>query len=192
MIDSNTPVIVGVGQYTDRLDASDYRGLSNVELAAESARRACEDAASVDKLAAHIDGIASLRTFEDSTPRYSTPFGKSNNFPHSIARRLGVTPKVAVWAPVGGDSPQTMVAEFCEKIASGAVKMALVVGAEAISTAKHLIAETSRRTGPRASTPLWTIAAWRSKDSARDTTGNTGSCRRPIPIRSSRTRAVAV
>lgn len=140
MIDSNTPVIVGVGQYTDRLDGPDYRGFSNVELAVESAKRACADTA-VAGIATHIDAVAALRTFEDSTPRYSTPFGKSNNFPHSIARRLEVTPKVAIWAPVGGDSPQTMVAECCERIAAGELSVALVVGAEAISTAKHLVSE---------------------------------------------------
>lgn len=141
MISPNTPVIVGVGQFTERLDAADYRGLSNVELAAEAARRACADAKSLQALAPHIDSIGALRTFEDSVPRYSTPFGKSNNFPQSIARRVGVTPKTAVWASVGGDTPQTLISEFCEKIAGGALRMALVVGSEAISTAKHLVAE---------------------------------------------------
>src|SRR5262245_22921883 len=141
MISPNTPVIVGVGQFTERLDAPDYKGLSNVELAAEAARRACTDAKGLQELAPHIDAIGALRTFEDSVPRYSTPFGKSNNFPHSIARRVGVTPTTAVWASVGGDTPQTLISEFCEKIAAGSVRMALVVGSEAISTAKHLVAE---------------------------------------------------
>jgi acetyl-CoA C-acetyltransferase len=138
---ASTPIIVGVGQLTDRLGAPDYRGLSNVELAVEAARRACSDAVSLTKLAPRIDAIGALRTFEDSTPRYSTPFGKSNNFPQSIARRLGVVPKVAVWAPVGGDTPQAIVSELCERIAAGEVTAAIAVGAEAISTAKHLIAE---------------------------------------------------
>jgi acetyl-CoA C-acetyltransferase len=140
-IPANTPIIVGVGQVTDRLGAPDYRGLSNVELAAEAARRACADAGSLARLAPRIDAIGALRTFEDSTPRYSTPFGKSNNFPQSIARRLGVVPKVAVWAPVGGDTPQVIVSELCERIAAGEINAAIAVGAEAISTAKHLIAE---------------------------------------------------
>ena len=93
------------------------------------------------RVVAQIDGIGALRTFEDSIPRYSTPFGKSDNFPHSIARRLGATPRTAVWAKVGGDTPQTLVSEFCERVAAGSLRVALVVGSEAISTSKHLMAK---------------------------------------------------
>jgi len=136
----HTPVIVGVGQYTDRLDSPEYRGLSSVELAVEAASRACRDASDDPRLVAQIDGVGALRTFEDSIPRYSTPFGRSDNFPHSIARRVGATPRTAVWASVGGDTPQTLVSELCERIASGSLHIALVVGSEAISTSKHLMA----------------------------------------------------
>jgi acetyl-CoA C-acetyltransferase len=135
-----TPVIVGVGQYTDRLDSPQYRGFSSVELAVEAASRACRDALDDASVVAQIDGIGALRTFEDSIPRYSTPFGKSDNFPHSIARRLGATPRTAVWAKVGGDTPQTLVSEFCERVAAGSLRVALVVGSEAISTSKHMMA----------------------------------------------------
>jgi acetyl-CoA C-acetyltransferase len=141
MLDPSTPIIVGVGQITEKIEAPDYRALSNVELAAEAARRACTDALDLERLAARIDAVAALRTFEHSTPQYATPFGKSNNFPHSIARRLGVVPKTAIWARVGGDTPQGMVSELCELIAAGAIEMALLCGSEAISTARHLVAE---------------------------------------------------
>jgi len=141
MVANQTPVIIGAGQITDRLDSEDYAGMSNVDLAAEASRRACADAASLEVLAPRIDAICTLRTFEDSTPKYATPFGKSNNFPHSVARRLGVEPSLAIWAPVGGETPQTMTSEMCERIAAGKVRMGLVVGAEAISTARHLAAE---------------------------------------------------
>ena len=97
MTQARTPVIIGVGQYTDRLDSPQYRGLSSVELAVEAAGCACRDARDDARLVAQIDGIGALRTFEDSIPRYSTPFGKSDNFPHSIARRLGATARTAVW-----------------------------------------------------------------------------------------------
>ena len=141
MLDPSTPIIVGVGQITEKIDGPDYRGLSNVELAVEAAQRACTDALGLRQLAARIDTIAALRTFEDSTPQYATPFGKSNNFPHSIARRLGITPRTAIWAKVGGDSPQNLVSEICEKVVEGAMHLALLCGSEAISTAKHLVAE---------------------------------------------------
>ena len=140
MIQDNTPVIIGVGQITDALGSPEYRALSNLELAAEASRRAIADAGA-GSLSEHIDAIGTMRAFEDSVPRYATPFGKSNNFPNSVAKRLGLKPKVAVWASVGGETPQTLTSEFFERVASGNVDMALVVGAEAISTAKHLVAE---------------------------------------------------
>jgi acetyl-CoA C-acetyltransferase len=141
MSQDNTPIIVGVGQITDRLDTPEYQGLSNVDLAAEASRRALADAGANTALAGHIDAVGTMRTFEDSVPRYATPFGKSNNFPNSVAKRLGITPRVAVWAAVGGDTPQTLTAEFFERIAVGEIQMALIAGAEAISTAKHLMAQ---------------------------------------------------
>jgi acetyl-CoA C-acetyltransferase len=146
MSQDNTPIIVGVGQFTDRLDTPAYRGLSNVDLAAEAGRRALADAGGSgsradDSFASHIDAIGTMRTFEDSVPRYATPFGKSNNFPNSVAKRLGIAPKVAVWASVGGETPQTLLSEFFERLAEGELQMGLIVGAEAISTAKHLVAQ---------------------------------------------------
>ena len=37
-VDPRTPVIVGVGQFTERIDDPDYRGLSSVDLATEAVR----------------------------------------------------------------------------------------------------------------------------------------------------------
>ncbi|GAB4901912.1 hypothetical protein MAHJHV27_20020 [Mycobacterium avium subsp. hominissuis] len=42
-LDPNTPVIVGVGQFTERIEDSGYRGMSSVELATEAARAALHD-----------------------------------------------------------------------------------------------------------------------------------------------------
>ena len=74
------------------------------------------------------DAIATTRTFEDSTPRRAQPFGKSNNFPHSIASRLGVEPRVAVWEKGGGNSPQHLVNEFATRLANGEFRMVLIAG----------------------------------------------------------------
>ena len=43
MVDPRTPVVVGVGQFTERIDDADYRGMSSVELATEAARAALSD-----------------------------------------------------------------------------------------------------------------------------------------------------
>ena len=42
-MDPRTPVVVGVGQSTERIDDADYRGMSAVELAAAGARAALDD-----------------------------------------------------------------------------------------------------------------------------------------------------
>jgi len=135
---SNTPIIVGVGQFTERLDSPGYRALSACDIAAEASRRAFADALSMDRLGPAVDAIATTRTFEDSTPARAQPSGKSNNFPRSIAHRLGIQPELAVWEKAGGNSPQQLVSEFFERVASGEVAMALVTGAENMSSARAL------------------------------------------------------
>ena len=140
---SSIPVLVGVGQFTERLEHEDYKGLSPVELAAEAARQAIADSGAPG-IAEAIDVIATTRTFEDSGPG-PAPFGKSNNFPRSIAKRLGVTPAMAWWEKAGGDSPQHLVNTFAEKLARGEARAVLLAGAEAISTVRHLRAEKQSR-----------------------------------------------
>jgi acyl-CoA synthetase (AMP-forming)/AMP-acid ligase II len=47
---ASAPIIVGVGQFTERLDARDYKGLSAYEIAAAAARNAIDDARSMAAL----------------------------------------------------------------------------------------------------------------------------------------------
>ena len=114
---TTAPVIVGVGQYTERLADPDYTGLAPYEIAARAARRACEDARAGRNILQSIDAIASTRTFEDSGAAPAL-FGKSNNFPRSIAKRLGIEPRTAIWTKAGGDSPQTLLVDLCNRLAS--------------------------------------------------------------------------
>ena len=137
-VNSNTPVIVGVGQFTERIDGPDYRALSAPDIAARAVLAAMSDALPGGNLADQVDTIATTRTFEDSTPMRAHPFGKSDNFPHSIAKRVGIRPRLAVWEKAGGNSPQQLINEFCGRIAAGELSMVVVTGAENISTARHL------------------------------------------------------
>ena len=137
MHDSHTPVLVGAGEYSERIEDDDYKALSPVQLAVEAGQRAFDDALSVRALASYVDIIAAVRTFEDSAPRLAGVFGKSNNFPRSIASHMGIDPKTAIWEVAGGQSPQRLAAEICEKISDGKVSMGLIVGAEAISTTRY-------------------------------------------------------
>ncbi|KQP14191.1 acetyl-CoA acetyltransferase [Pseudorhodoferax sp. Leaf267] len=136
-VPDRTPILVGVGQAVDRLDAPGYRALSPYDLAAQACAEACADALSLQALRAEIDTIASTRTFDASRP-VPPPFGISTNHPRSIARRLGMGPQRAILEQVGGDSPQRLVNELCARIAEGEVGVALVTGSEAISTARHM------------------------------------------------------
>lgn len=138
-LDDRTPVIVGVGQASERITDPDYRGLSPVELATEAARAALEDTGvAVESVAAVIDTVGAVRQFENSTPHASARLGRSNNFPRSVADRLGAKPARAILETIGGQTPQHLVTEMCRTIAGGDSHAALMFGAEAISTIQHL------------------------------------------------------
>ena len=58
VVDPRTPVLVGVGQFTERIDDADYRGMSAVELATEAVRAALADTGvDVAKVAAAVEAI---------------------------------------------------------------------------------------------------------------------------------------
>lgn len=137
-MDARTPVIIGVGEASERIDSPGYAALSPVELAAEACRQALADAGAAQSLAAHVDVIASIRQFEASGPHASAPFGRSDNFPRSVAKRIGADPARAILEPVGGQGPQHLVSEFAHAIAAGEMELALICGSEAISTVRHL------------------------------------------------------
>lgn len=136
-LDPCTPVVVGVGQCAERVDEPDYRGLSAVGLAAWAAKNALDDAAGA-QIAAAIDTIAAIRQFEISTPIGHAPLGRSTNVARSIARLIGADPARAILEVTGGQGPQHLVSELGEEIAAGRAEVVLLVGSEAISTARHL------------------------------------------------------
>lgn len=138
-LDPRTPVLVGVGQSSERLDESGYRGRSAVDLAADAARAALLDTtANISAISAAIDTAAGVRQFEISTPGAQAPLGKSTNFPRSVAGRIGAAPRRAILEVSGGQSPQHLINELAGAIADGSCEVALVFGSEAISTTRHL------------------------------------------------------
>ncbi|MFO1012746.1 MAG: acetyl-CoA acetyltransferase [Caulobacteraceae bacterium] len=140
----NTPIIIGVGEASERIDAEGYQALSPVALAAAAASEAINDAAAGD-LAGQIDLIASIRQFEVSGPGARPPFGASDNFSRSVAKRIGSDPKRAILEIVGGQGPQRLVNEMAHAIATGEVEMALLCGSESISTVRHLATKNESR-----------------------------------------------
>jgi len=137
-VDPRTPVLVGVGQFTERIDEPDYRGMSAVDLATEAVRAALTDTgADVGAVARAIEVFAGLRQFEICTPFADPPLGASDNYVRSVARRVGADPARAVLEPIGGNGPQKLVTEFAGAIAAGDVEVALVLGSEPGSTTKY-------------------------------------------------------
>lgn len=138
-LDPRTPVLVGVGQASERLDQPDYRGLSAVELAAAAVREALADCgADPAAVAAAVDTVAGVRQFENSTPVAEAPLGRSDNYPRSVAQRVGAQPRRAVLEVSGGQSPQHLVNELAATVATGDADVVLLFGSEAISTTRHL------------------------------------------------------
>lgn len=136
-LDPRTPVIVGLGQSVERIDAADYLGLSAADLAARAAEAALADSGAASTVRAQIGAIGAVRTFEDSNAAPS-PFGKPDKFPRAVAARLGIAPPLAVLDTVGGQSPVTLLMEMGTRIMAGETAAALVFGAEAMSNARHL------------------------------------------------------
>jgi acetyl-CoA C-acetyltransferase len=135
---NRTPVIIGVGEASERIGESTYVALSPVELAARAAQAAIEDAAASAFSPSEIELIASIRQFEVSGPKTIAPFGKSSNFPRSVGRRIGADPARAVLEAVGGQGPQHLVNELVDTVARGEIDLALICGSEAISTVRNL------------------------------------------------------
>jgi acetyl-CoA C-acetyltransferase len=137
MVDPRTPVLVGVGQFTERMDDADYRGMSAVDLATAAAQAALADTgADVAKIAKAVDTVFGLRQFEISGPM-PAPLGKSNNYPRSVMNRLGGDPARVVLEPVGGQSPQKLVTEAGNAIVAGDADVVMIMGSEPGSTARY-------------------------------------------------------
>ena len=138
-VDPRTPVVAGVGQASERLGTPGYRRRSPVEkLAAAAAADALADTgADPAAVAGAIDTVAGVRQFENSVPGARAPLGRSDNYPRSVAGRIGASPARAVLEVTGGQAPQHLVNEFAAVIADGGSEVTLIFGSEAISTIEH-------------------------------------------------------
>jgi acetyl-CoA C-acetyltransferase len=116
------PVIVGVGEITDR-PADLKSGLEPLALLEQALKRA--EADSGGKL---LGEIGSLDIVNFLSWRYRDP-------EIQLSDRLGIKPKHAYYGPVGGESPIRYLHEAAQRIARGECSVAAVCGAEAQSTA---------------------------------------------------------
>ena len=138
MPEDSTPVIIGAGEYAER-DIPLSRALPPMGIAARAAEAALRDAGGgVSRLAGLIDTLAVVRIFQDSRnrPRQDHGFGRAENPPAAVARRIGANPAHAIYGNVGGDTPQTLVNEIAGAIADGEIGLALLAGGEALATVR--------------------------------------------------------
>src|ERR1700744_5322249 len=136
-LDPRTPVVVGVGQAAERIDDAYYRGMSAVELAAAGARAALDDCgADTAQVAGPVDTVAGVRQFEISGPAKRV-LGKSNNYPRSVANRIGADPARAILEVGGGQGPQHLINELAAQISSARSEVGLVFGSDATSTTRY-------------------------------------------------------
>lgn len=134
---ARNPVIVGVGQVTDK-DTGPDTARSPLGLMVDATRLAARDTgATPEAVLSGLDSITAIRTFNDTVPAFKSPFGRLANAPWSIAERIGAKPREFLYPPSGGDVPQRMVTRVCEQIAAGAISSALVVGSEAQRTERN-------------------------------------------------------
>lgn len=120
--DRHIPVIVGVGEISDR-PTELTAGLEPLALMVEALKRAERDCGA--KLLHEIDCLDVVNFL---SWRYRDPAGE-------LSARLGIAPKHAYYGPVGGESPIRYLHEAAQRIARGECNVAAVCGAEAQSTA---------------------------------------------------------
>lgn len=137
----DTPVIIGVGQYSERVGEPGYAALSYMDLGGRALAAAIADSGASGPVAGAIDTLAAIRAFEMSRPGRVPPFGAPDNVPRALAKRVGASPKRAILTTTGGQTNQQLVGEFAAAIAAGEIGCAAIVGAEAISTVLALTAK---------------------------------------------------
>jgi acetyl-CoA C-acetyltransferase len=134
MVNDLTPVLVGCGQITQR-EADPLQALDAMALAADAAKLAAEDAGAGALLLQALDTIVVVRSFADTSWRFTSPFGGPANPPAAVARRIGNgAAKRLVYTWPGGNMPQWSVNRLFEMVTRGEVEAALICGAEALAT----------------------------------------------------------
>ena len=116
------PVIVGIGEITDR-PSEIADGLEPLTLLIEALKRAEADSGT-----ALLSEIDSLDVVNFLSWRYRDP-------EKLLSSRLGIHPKHAYYGPVGGESPIRYLHQAAQRIARGECSVAAICGAEAQSTA---------------------------------------------------------
>ncbi|MGH9273026.1 MAG: acetyl-CoA acetyltransferase [Acidimicrobiales bacterium] len=123
MVDPRTPVLIGAGQLSRRVDRGE-EPLEPVDLIAEALRRAAE---STGVGGAALTGADAIHIVSVLSWRYRDPGAL-------VAQRLGAAPSDSSLSGMGGNSPQSLVNQSCLAIQAGTADLVLLGGAEAWRT----------------------------------------------------------
>lgn len=135
-IDPSTPVIIGSGQFLNRVDRGEP-SVAPTELIHEALARAEADAGATTPMSERAGVVAVARII---SWRYNDP-GRI------VADRVGASDATTWYPPMGGNTPQTMLNRICSEISAGQLDVALLCGAEAWNSRTN-----AKRTGTR---PDW-------------------------------------
>jgi acetyl-CoA C-acetyltransferase len=122
-LDPRTPVLVGVGQWSNRVDRGEP-AVEPADMMAEALRRAAEDSGAGARA---LVGADAVRVSRSLSRHYRNPA-------RLVAERVGATPCDEAVTPVGGNEPQGLVAQSSRDIAAGDADIVLICGAEAWRT----------------------------------------------------------
>ena len=136
MDDSKIPILVGCGQITQK-EKDPNIALSPMDLTSKACFEAAKDTEIGNIILENLDTILVIRSFSDTSWRFTCPFGKYHNPPLSLANRINSkNVKKYIYTHAGGNMPQWSVNRMCELITRGEVKTALIAGGESLYTQK--------------------------------------------------------
>tara|TARA_Y100000590_G_scaffold431448_1_gene546257 strand:+ start:15879 stop:17432 length:1554 start_codon:yes stop_codon:yes gene_type:complete len=132
-VNDNTPVLVGCSEY---LDKKGIDGLSYSDILKVSCEKALEDCEASIKVKDHLDTISVIRFTADTPNRDSatTDFWGYSNMPRTLGNALGVKVPNEIYTTTGGNSPQLLLNEICNRIKDKKIECALLTGGEALDT----------------------------------------------------------
>src|SRR3990172_5061211 len=128
----NYPVIVGVGQLTNRSERVED-AIEPAEMMARAARTAEADA-----------GAGGILERADSVQVVGIISWQYADAPGMLAERIGASPAHKLYSAVGGETPQRLVNETAQAIAEGRTRLAGIAGVEAMNSRRL-----ARKTGER-------------------------------------------
>lgn len=125
-INDNTPVIIGVGQITEK-ETDLEKTSSPVDLIEAAVLQAADDAGIEHRHLEKIDELILVRGFREAT----------RNSPEAVAKRIGAQRAKQWLTPNGGNAPQYLVNRYAEAIVQGKNKLVLLAGSEAMDSSRR-------------------------------------------------------